>query len=185
MKRAAACAAVVAAIASGCTGSIEQKAPNPFPSGAVTAGLKDALIFAAVKAQLTAIDPDSSTTLGVGVRDGVVTLHGTTRDAKAREKDVAAARKISGVRDVVDDLRVDPHGERPGQQLNDAALAARITAAFTAELGVQPVQVHVDHGIVTLEGTVKDAKTKAALVQAARATSGVRNVVDRVRVERT
>ena len=182
MRRAATFAAVLAAILSGCTGNVEQKAPNPFPSGAVTAGLKDALIFAAVKAQLTAIDPDSSTTLGVGVHDGVVTLHGSTRDAKARDKDVAAARAISGVRNVVDDLRVDPHGPRPGQQLNDAALAARITAAFTAELGVQPVQVHVDRGVVTLEGTVKDAKTKAALVQAARATSGVRNVEDRLGV---
>ncbi|MEO7039132.1 MAG: BON domain-containing protein [Candidatus Elarobacter sp.] len=175
-------AAAVAACAAGCTGNAEQKAPNPFPSGPTATTLKDALIFAAVKAQLTAIDPDSSTTLGVGVREGVVTLRGSTRDAKARVNDVAAARKITGVQEVVDQLRVDPRGPRPGQQLSDAALATRVTTAFTAQLGLQRVAVHVDHGAVTLEGTVKDAKTKDAIVQTARATSGVRSVVDQLAV---
>ncbi|GAC1576786.1 MAG: hypothetical protein NVS3B7_09840 [Candidatus Elarobacter sp.] len=191
MRRTLAAAALAAAIAgtAGCTGGSEQKAPDPLHgpdplrSSAATDVLKDGLILAAVKAQLTALDPNSATTLGVGVHDGVVTLRGSVRDRAARDKVVAAARTIAGVKGVVTQLRVDPSGPRPGQQVSDAALATRITAAVTVELGYQHVAVHVDRGNVTLEGSVKDDKAKAAIDAAARATSGVRNVVDRIRVE--
>ena len=172
----------LAGLAAGCSAQQTQQAPNPFASRPATAVLKDGLILAAVKAQLTAIDPDSSTTLSVAVQDGVVTLRGTVRDPAAVRKDVAAARKTAGVKRVVANLRVDPRGPRPGRQLSDAALAARIAAAYTAQVGFQAVSVHVDRGTVTLEGHVKDAKTKAAVVAAARGTDGVRNVTDRIRV---
>jgi osmotically-inducible protein OsmY len=44
------------------------------------------------------------------------------------------------------------------------------------------VTVRVDRGVATLTGTVPDAKTKATIAATARDTSGIRNVVDRVRV---
>lgn len=187
MRRAFLLAAAIAAVAagsllSGCTGEGRHDAPEPFGTRAATDVLKDALVLSAVKARLIGDDPDSTLSLRVAVSGGIVTLRGTVHDAAIRRKVVADARSTSGVRRVVDELRVDPRGPRLRQQVGDATLAARIEAAITAQVGIQHVVVHVDRGIATLEGTVADANTKRTVAATARGTSGVRNVVDRVRV---
>ncbi len=185
MNRALALAAASvfgAALLAGCTGSTEQKAPEPFGTRPATALLQDALTASAVKAKLIGDDPDSTISLGVSVTDGVVTLRGTVHDEAIRRKVVADARATRGVKSVVDKLRVDPRGPRLRQQVGDAALATRIEAALTAQVGLQHVIVHADRGVVTLDGTVPDAKTKGTILATARGTSGVRNVVDHVRV---
>ncbi len=144
--------------------------------------LKDALVIAAVKAALTADDPDSTTTVGVSSSNGVVTLAGSVRAASTRARFVQRARSIAGVSRVVDDLRVDPHGPRLKEQVGDVALAARIQAAIAAQLGFEKITVSVHGGVATLDGTVRDVKTKATAIATARGTSGIRNVVDHVRV---
>lgn len=187
-RAAAALAAVLTALLGGCGTngtSTTVQMPQPFGTRAATEVLRDGLILTAVKAQLTALDPDSATSLGVSVRAGVVHLRGTVRDAAALAKDVAAARKVKGVKRVVADVRVDPRGPRPREQLSDFALATRITTALAAQVGPTGVRVHVASGTVTLDGTVSDPKTKAAALATARNTGGVRAVVDRIRVERT
>ncbi|HEV3089351.1 MAG TPA: BON domain-containing protein [Candidatus Elarobacter sp.] len=180
MRRALALAAAL--LLAGCTGSSEQKLPQPFGTRAATAVLKDALLLSAVKAALVATDPDSATTVGVGARDGVVTLRGRVHDAKTRTRLVTAARQNSGVVRVVDQLKVDPRSPLLRQQVGDVALAARVETAITAQLGPQSVGVRVERGVATLTGTVHDRKTKATVLAAARGTSGIRNVVDRIRV---
>ena len=185
MRRVLVLAAV--ALLAGCgpnATTTEVKVPQPFGSRAATDVLRDGLILTAVKAQLTALDPDSATSLGVSVRDGVVQLRGTVRDAGALAKDTAAARKVEGVKRVVADLRIDPRGPRPREGLSDFALATRITAALAAQVGPTGVRVHAAGGTVTLDGAAPDAKTKATAVSTARGTGGVRNVVDHIRVER-
>jgi osmotically-inducible protein OsmY len=174
---------VAASIAlSGC-GTINQKVPDPFGTRQAADVLHDGLVLAEVKAKLTQADPDSATTLGVSVRDGVVELKGSVRDAAHRTRDVATARTVSGVRVVIDNLRVDPHGPRPGLELGEAALQARIMAAYTAQVGLQEhVGVKVDRGVVTLSGTVANAKTRQTIVTTARGTTGVREVVDHIRI---
>lgn len=185
MRRALALAAALATVAlAGCSGSSPQnlKVPEPFGTRPATAVLKDALTLSAVKAKLIGDDPDSTISLRVAVRDGVVTLRGTVHDAAIRRKLVADARATGGVQRVVDELRVDPRGPRLRQQVSDVALAARIEAAITAQVGLQHVAVRVDRGVATLDGTAADAKTKRTILATARGTAGVRNVVDRVRV---
>ncbi len=168
----------------GCTGNSPQnvKVPEPFGTRPATAVLQDVLTLSAVKAKLIGDDPDSTMSLRVTVRDGVVTLRGTVHDAAIRRKVVADARATGGVKRVVDALRVDPRGPRLRQQVGDVALAARVEAAMTAQVGLQHVTVRVDRGVATLDGSVPDAKTKRTVLATARGTAGVRNVVDRVRV---
>lgn len=181
MRRALALAAIL--VLAGCTSSSQQRVPEPFGTLPPATVFKDALIVAGVKAALIAADPDSTTTVSVTVAAGVVTLRGSVRSNALRAKVVSESRKVSGVKSVVDDLRIDPHQPQVNQQLTDAALVARIEAAVTAQVGVQAkLTVAVEHGIATLGGSVPDAKTKASVVAAARGTSGVRNVVDRIRV---
>jgi osmotically-inducible protein OsmY len=185
MRRTVALAAALtvgcAGLLAGCTGS-SQKVPEPFGTRAATAVLKDALVLSAVKATLIGDDPDSTISLRVAVTDGVVTLRGTVHDAAIRNRVVADAGKTGGVKRVVDELRIDPRGPRLRQQVGDVALAARVEAAITAQVGVQRVVVRVDHAVATLDGEASDAKTKRTILATARGTTGVRNVVDRIRV---
>lgn len=160
----------------------QQKVPEPFGTLPPTSVLKDDLILSAVKATLTADDPDSTTSLGVAVTNGVVTLRGTVRSAATRAKLAESARNVAGVTSVVDDLTINPNQPKISQRVTDVGLEARIEAAITAQVGLQHVTVKVDRGAATLSGTVPDAKTKATVLATARGTSGVRNVVDRMRV---
>ena len=180
MRAAFALAAVLALAA--CGGPAQERSPEPGPTRAATDVLRDSLILAAVKATLIADDPDSTATVRVSVANGVATLRGTVKDAATRARLGAAAARVAGVKQVVNDLRVDPHGPRLKDQVGDVTLAARIQAAIAAQVGVQRVTVRVDRGVATLDGTVHDPKTKATIEATARGTSGIRNVVDRIRV---
>ena len=178
MKRALAVAAALAL--AGCTPP--PQAPRSAETRAPTTVLRDALILSGVKAKLIGDDPDSTTTVAVSVANGIVTLSGSVHDAGVRRRLVASARGSAGVEGVVDRLRIDPHGPRLKERVADLALAARVEAAITAQLGLQHIAVRVERGVATLDGTVADAKTKRTILATARATSGVRNVVDRIRV---
>ncbi len=178
---------LAAGLLAGCganTTTTTVKVPEPFGTRAATEVLRDGLIATAVKAELTAMDPDSAGSLGVSVRDGVVTLRGTVRDRAALEHDTAAARRTNGVKRVVAELRVDPRGPRPRERLADFTVATRITAALAAQVGLSGVRVRVEGDTAILTGSAPDARTKATAVTTARGTAGIRNVVDRVRVER-
>lgn len=182
MTRALALVAVLALAAcdSGGSGSRE---PQPFGTKAATTLLRDGLIAAAVKAKLTADLPDSLTSLGVHVDEGVVTLRGSVLSAADRTRAEGEARGVKGVVRVVDDLRVDPHARRPKEQAGDLALQARIEAALTAQLGFTRIGVHVERGVATLDGLAPDDRARETALATARGTSGIRNVVDRMRVQ--
>ncbi len=183
MRRALAFAIVLAV--AGCGSNTTQNAPPP-DTRAATNILKENLIAAGVKAAITAAEPDSATTVGVHVRDGDVTLRGRVRDQAALQHVTQAARSVAGVQRVdTADVHIDPHAPRPKEQVGDFALQARILAALTAELGISHIGVHVHGGVATLDGTAHDEQQKAAAVATARGTSGIRNVIDRIRVERS
>jgi osmotically-inducible protein OsmY len=182
MRQALPVLAALTLVLGGCGNSSTDQPPEPFGSRAPGTVLKDGLILAAVKAKLTADDPNSVATLGVGVESGVVTLRGTVHTAADRTRLAADARGVRGVARVDDDLIVNPHATKLEGSVADFALAARVETALQVAAGFQQVTAHADHGIVTLTGTVKDEGTRARVVGAARQTSGVRNVVDQLRV---
>jgi hyperosmotically inducible periplasmic protein len=171
-------AAAVTLTAAGCTGSL-QNAPQPTVTQ-VTGMANDALLTTAVKAKLITVDVNSTASLGVHVSNGVATLTGSVRDAAARKKTVAAARSVSGIRAVRDELHIDPSVPDIGQRLSDAALAGRIAGAIFTQTGTTGVKVDVHDGVVTLRGRITDPKVRTAAVDTARNTSGVRSVNDQM-----
>ncbi|HEY0615754.1 MAG TPA: BON domain-containing protein [Candidatus Elarobacter sp.] len=171
-----------ALLLAGCTGGSESKAPDPSATRDATTVLRDTLIASAVKAGLVAHEPDAMTGVGVSVQYGVVTLSGVVRDKRLRDELERVTAETPHVERVVNAIRVDPHRRRIEDQVGDVALAARVQTAIAAQAGVQQVVVRVDRGVATLEGSVPDAKTKTTVLASARNTSGIRNVVDRVRV---
>jgi osmotically-inducible protein OsmY len=158
------------------------------PFGGVTippqaeASFKDGLLIAAIKAKLAADDFDSATRVHVSVHDGVATLTGAARSAAQRAKDAQLAGQVKGVTRVEDRLGVSP--SRDAKDAGDVALAARITGALVAQTGINALSVHVSvrDGVVTLDGHAPSAAIKATMIAAAKGTSGVRNVDDRIAV---
>lgn len=175
-------AAGLALAVAGCSPS--QNAPAPTVTQ-VEAAAGDALLTTEVKAKLITVDINSTTSLGVHVADGVATLTGTVRTPAERAKTVAAARSVSGIRAVRDELRINPHLpniagalSNTSANLADAALAGRIAAAIFTQTGATGVKVDVHDGNVVLRGNIVDPKVRTAAVDTARNTSGVRSVTD-------
>lgn len=173
-------------VLAGCAGDQSSQQPKdaqPFATRDPVTFLRDGLILTGVKARLTADNPDSTTTLGVTVRNGTVTLSGTVRNEPEKAQALADARGVRGVKAVDDQLQINPNGPRLKERFSDLSLTTRITTALGAQIGLNHVRVLVRDGVATLDGTANDAKTKTTALATARGTSGVRNVVDRIRVE--
>lgn len=69
--------------------------------------------------------------------------------------------------------------------LDDAAVTAKVKAKLTADPEINPFEIDVDTagGVVTLSGTVASAEVSAEAEKLTRRTSGVRAVLNRLRVE--
>ena len=117
-------------------------------------------------------DPKARRDVKVRVDDGHVTLTGVVDAAEVRERALAAAGRVLGVRGLTDDLVV-------AEALADQVLAAigRATAK-SPELAGSQVRAFAEHGIVYLEGRVPAPAARWALEQVAIAVPGVRVVVN-------
>ncbi|HEY0393189.1 MAG TPA: BON domain-containing protein [Candidatus Elarobacter sp.] len=173
-------ALAAALLAAGCTG--QTKAPDTGPVRNAAGELQDALIAADVRAALVSHEPTDGAGIQVAVRGGVVTLRGLVKDGTTRRRLVELAQETPHVTRVVDFVGIDRRRQRLEDRVGDAALAARVQAAVSAEVGFQVLAVRVEGGTAILDGRVPDAKTKAAAARAAGDTAGIRNVVDRIRV---
>jgi hyperosmotically inducible protein len=68
--------------------------------------------------------------------------------------------------------------------LDDAAITTKVKSKFLADTDVPGLKIDVDttNGVVTLSGTVKTAAEKQHAMKIAKATDGVKSVVDRIKV---
>ncbi|MGD0473576.1 MAG: BON domain-containing protein [Candidatus Velthaea sp.] len=183
MKRPAALAAIL--VLTACGGSSDSRQPDNGPTLPPAGLFKDGLLYAAVKARLAGTDIDSTTRISVVVHDGVVTLSGTVKDAATRDREVNLVRRMHAVKAVNDEVRVGQVGPSAAQTVGDAALDAAVEAELTAQGGVNVagVKVDVNAGTVTLSGHASTAAVKSTLLEAARQTPGVHDVVDRIAVK--
>jgi osmotically-inducible protein OsmY len=147
---------------------------------------KNAYLTAAVAAKLATIDVDSTTTVQVSASSGVVTLKGKARDASTREAYDRAAKSIDGVTIVRDTISIDPKLRGLRAQTGDAGVTAAVMAAITAQAGVNVFHVTATahDGTVTLRGSVPTRAIESTVLDAARGASGVRRVVNDLKVEK-
>ena len=122
-----------------------------------------------------------STQIGVAVEDGVVTLTGCVDSYAKRLAAECAARRVRGVRAVVDDIEV--HLPTFAQR-TDAGIAAEACRALArhALVPADRIQVTVSGGVITLDGEVTWEFEKRAAEGAVRRLLGVRGVVNNIRV---
>lgn len=110
--------------------------------------------------------------LYVEVSDGVVTLSGFAPDFGDRLYAETAARRVPGVRAVVNEIRIATDA---GVRRADQAIAHQAIDAIRADLPevADTVQVVVSDGHVTLEGTVPLQWQRDRLESVVRGISGV------------
>jgi hyperosmotically inducible protein len=165
----------------------------------------DAGISTSVKSRLAADDTVKAYRIDVDTKDKVVTLRGEVDTPAARERAVEVARATSGVRDVVDVLKVAPAAaatsgraddarEAPrdardaarddSSTVGDAGITASIKTKMLADSTVGGLKINVDttNGVVSLTGDVKSAAEKRRAVAIARETDGVKSVNDKLEI---
>ena len=173
----------------------------------VACSQSDAGITTAVKSKLAADDTVKAHRIDVDTKSRVVTLNGQVDTSLARARAVELAKATEGVADVVDNLTVVAGVTPPGglddaamarareaasrdtvgtagAAAGDAALTAKVKTKFLADTAVSALKIDVDtkDDVVTLSGTVPTAAEKRRAVEVARATEGVKSVVDNLKV---
>lgn len=146
----------------------------------------DAIIAAQVKAKAAAIDAATVTLVQVESVHGAVTLRGVVASQKERSAIEDAARGVKGVVSVVDDVRVDPNAPTGAIIAADLELATRVHAALAAQTGVNAAKIQVDvhRGVVTLSGTLPTRAHRDVADETVRSLSGVRRLIDNLKVEK-
>ena len=117
--------------------------------------------------------------ISVTVKSGVVTLRGAVRDFHQKWVAEWAAKKIAGVKAIVNDIDVQllPRDER-----SDNALAAAVRYHFEWDVTVpgENITVTASRGWVTLEGTVEEQYQKQRAEEVVRKLTGVKGIINLV-----
>lgn len=120
--------------------------------------------------------------IGVGVKDGVVTLSGAVDTFAQKFAAERAAERIAGVRAIADELAVVTTGDYKKTDA-DIARAAANAILWDVEVPTEKVKVIVQDGWVTLEGNVDWYYQKASAERAVRYLAGVKGVTNRVNIQ--
>ena len=132
-----------------------------------------------VMAELTWEPAVQSTHIGVEVRGGVVTLAGRVDSYAEKLNAEHAAQRVSGVRAMTSELKVQPLGQR-GRADADIASAVEHVLAWSSSLPERAIQVVVEGGWVTLTGQVNWQFQRQAAADSVRHLMGVTGVSDQI-----
>lgn len=113
---------------------------------------------------------------------GIVTLTGTVATYAEKVSAERAAKRLSGVRAVANDIEVQPIGS---MKRTDTDIAQAVLRALDWDIAVphEKIKARVDDGWVTLEGEVVLQFQRAAAENAVRRLNGVRGVTNQIRLQ--
>jgi osmotically-inducible protein OsmY len=173
--------AVCALVIAGCSKSDQDQAQR-----AIERGATDAWICTQVRGSATALDPATVSLVKIECTAGVVTMRGQVRSAQELEQLVKAARHVNGVKVVQVHVAINPKAPTGNEIADDVSLAAQVRVAIAGQTGVNALKIDVSshRGVVTLEGDVPSRAIETVAVDTARGTSGVKGVVDKLRIQR-
>lgn len=128
-------------------------------------------------------DPEvNATNIGVGVREGIVTLSGQVDNHAQKHSAERAAMRVGGVRGLALELevRLAPHGARTDTEIAQAALHALRWHSLVPE---DKVKVEVEAGKLTISGAVDFAYQRASAEECLRSLVGVTAIDNRITIE--
>jgi osmotically-inducible protein OsmY len=120
--------------------------------------------------------------IGVSVKDGIVTLNGMVDTYTKKMAAERAAKKVSGVKAVAEDLQV---GISPALKRTDTEIAEVILNALKWHTAVREdkIKIKVEHGVVTLEGDVEWEYQRTAAKKAIENLAGIKMVYNFIAVK--
>lgn len=120
--------------------------------------------------------------IGVAVKNGIVTLSGTVDSYSKKLSAEKAAKRISGVKAVAEDIEVKLPGN---SKKTDADIAEAILYALKWNNAVdeEKIKVKVDNGWVTLEGETDWNYQKISAENAIKFLSGVTGITNDIKVK--
>jgi hyperosmotically inducible periplasmic protein len=123
--------------------------------------------------------------ISVGVSDGVVTLGGHAYGPTDKASALSVVSYCPGVRDVVDEIEVDPVSSMDDRIRIETARAMYGSSAlskYAIDPG-KPIRISVQHGNVTLYGVVNSKADRDIAFMRANGVPGVFKVTNQLQVE--
>ena len=124
-----------------------------------------------------------SAQIGVSAKDGVITLSGSVDSYAKKSEAEDAAKKVVGVKAVVEKIEVKYAST--WAKKDDSDVAAEIVSAFkwNWEVPADKVKARVEKGWVTLEGEVEWNSQSDAATKAVRSLLGVTGVSNNIKIK--
>ncbi len=147
-----------------------------------TPHISDGDIHQALERRLVNDDQVAVHSIDVLVKDGIVTLTGTTNTLFEKGRIQTVAEMVKGVRSVVNRIQVEP-----SQPIKDDDLQQQVKNALFVDPATDSyeVDIHVEDGTVTLTGIVDSFAEKELAMDVARQVEGVKVVQNDISVQYT
>lgn len=117
--------------------------------------------------------------VNVNVANGVVTLSGTLQNQLELQRVLATVKDLPGVPQVVNTMKVEATG-RPDQDIRQEVQQG---IASDPALNADGIKVAVDHGVVTLRGSVRIWQEKDIAQWKVENVKGVRDIQNQLTIE--
>jgi hyperosmotically inducible protein len=158
-------------------------ATPPTTEGGMKQDIADMWITTATKSRLMVDSETPAMDINVDTNDGVVTLFGIVSTEAAKKAAEADARKVSGVKDVENDLQVVPAKDAKVVAVQDDEADKQAEKALKGQVEFNHVSVDVKNGVARLTGTAANASDRLMAGVVVRACDGVRSVENDVVVK--
>jgi hyperosmotically inducible protein len=135
-----------------------------------------------VHANVSAIDTK------VAVKDGLVTLSGTTQNAAQKDLTEAYAKDIDGVKSVTNDLVVTPppaDQQTVSENIDDASITSQVKYALLSHSSTSALKTHVTttDGVVAITGEADSDAEKSLVSKLAQDVRGTKSVTNDMTVK--
>lgn len=144
-----------------------------------------------VKVRALLLDKLGADALGIHIEvdRGKVALSGKVEKKSTQELAKEVALSVKGVKEVDNRIVVAESGatrtlNKAEAELRDAVLEVRVKGRLLDQVGTNAMKIEVEasDGVVSLRGRVPSANIRATVLSTAKATTGVRKVIDLIKV---
>lgn len=118
----------------------------------------------------------------LNILEGRVMLTGQVTNAQARAEAVRLCWQVAGVRDVIDDIEVNPSGEGFASSSSDAIIQQKIDTQLLFDSDIKNVNYRTDvvDGVIHILGIAQNQAELDKVLAHARDISGVRAVANHI-----
>jgi osmotically-inducible protein OsmY len=141
--------------------------------------LTDQNISDAIEDELLFSTAVPSNRIDVETTDRIPTLTGTVSNILAKQRAGRLAETVKGVRTVINRIKVQPDEDRSDATIRNDVIAA---LAYDPAADSYELDVSVEDGVVTLEGTVQSWQEKRLSMKVAKGVKGVKALKDAITV---